>query len=275
MSSLSPAECRPSRLARKRCLLGVSSFLLLCAWVSAQDTQTTQPAADIPKVQNPQPAQKTSPNEATSPPQGPKQNSSPDGQISPLPGAKTPKISPIEPATNEPSQRQTEIAGRVVGKHGAPMADVSIEATNAITHERFSTLSSLDGRFSMTVPVGHYSISYSQKGFKVKTVEADATAAGATNLKLDIYEPSGQIKVHVSDAKGHGAVAIQVHVSKNDGDSYGGTTDNQGDYVQGALGGGTYTVAATAGVNPCKRITIDDGQRKAVHLKLSEPCRQN
>jgi hypothetical protein len=173
------------------------------------------------------------------------------------------------------AQTQTTILGRVMGKGGEVVSGVRLDATNTSTHQIFSTVSSSDGSFRFTVPVGHYSVHYSVEGFKTGTVETDAFVGESKFLNINIYGPeqNGQIRVHVNGPQGTPAAGVKISISSSIGDNYVGTTDAHGDYVQGALGGGTYKVIASAGANPCQNVKISDGQSKPVTLKLSDHCR--
>jgi hypothetical protein len=166
------------------------------------------------------------------------------------------------------AQTQTTIAGRVMGKGGEVVSGVRLDATNTSTHQTFSTVSSSDGSFRFTVPVGHYSVHYSVEGFKTGTVETDAFVGESKFLDINIYGPeqNGQIRVHVNGPQGTPAAGVKISISSS-------TTDAHGDYVQGALGGGTYKVIASAGANTCRNVKISDGQSKSVTLKVSDRCR--
>lgn len=261
----------------KRSMFAIGFWLLACVWVNAQATQKNQPDPTTSKQESIEPKQ-TVQSSQTGPAD---QIAQPKRSIPTNQGSQSDQY-PLDPTDglerpNLPIQGdQTQISGIVTDSSGAVVSGASVEATNKDTHQVFSTRSGADGNFTLEVPVGHYSIRYSMGGFKSGTTETDAQIGASTfvDLKLNVYGPeqNGQIRVHVDDAQGHGKSAIQVRVTSNNGDEHEGSTNDQGDYVQGGLGGGTYRIVATAGRNPCKKINIDDGQSKSVTLKLSETC---
>jgi hypothetical protein len=136
------------------------------------------------------------------------------------------------------------LQGRVTAKNGSPIGDVVVTATNDGTQQ--STFTDADGQYSMSLPVGKYTVTATAFGFETAT---------ATGLKVTPSRPAVQNLVltplpthRVSGTvSGAGQPIAGARVAIVGTPLPPATTDATGHYGFDSVPNGNYQVTASAG----------------------------
>jgi hypothetical protein len=151
------------------------------------------------------------------------------------------------------------ISGRVTNGEGTGLANISVQAYNAVTGASTPTVpTDANGDYLLSnLPSGNYRIFFSGVGYfsewynnKTSQPSADLVAVTAPDLTSGIdavLERSGGISGTVKNGQGVGIQNVWVHVHNADGYGlFGTSTDQNGRYALSSMGTGNYKVRFNA-----------------------------
>ncbi|HWA73183.1 MAG TPA: S8 family serine peptidase [Polyangiaceae bacterium] len=138
------------------------------------------------------------------------------------------------------------LSGLVVASAGgAPIAGARVTARMAGIPDR-STVSGVDGRYSLTVPVGTYAVTVNLFGYLDSTSTATVTEGATTDQGFSLTAaPSFTVTGHVSDSLGGALAGAQVKILGTPLSP--AVTDATGAYSFAAVPVGSYQISADAG----------------------------
>jgi hypothetical protein len=144
---------------------------------------------------------------------------------------------------------------------GNPLVGVQITADT-----RGPVYSQADGTFSITVPAGTYTLTFTKGGYQTKKVPVDCTAGDVTGLNV-VLMPVAVITGTVTDTttgKPISGVTVKADTA------YSTTTDTNGFYRLEVLGG-TYTLAFTKDgyTTYTRTLSVESGASYIVDVSLS------
>jgi hypothetical protein len=127
--------------------------------------------------------------------------------------------------------------------NGSPIAGASVHATGPFDR---TTITDASGNYSMTLPVGNYSVSAGFFGFLTQTASVTITEGQATTHNFPLQPaPSHAVSGHVRDSGGNALANAKVEILNTP--IAPATTDANGAYSFPSVPEGTYDVRASQG----------------------------
>ena len=173
--------------------------------------------------------------------------------------------------------QQGAITGTVIDQSGAVVSFARVTAINQETSEQHSTITASDGRFTVPVPFGKYTVKVEVRGFKtVENRGVNVAASQETHLQIVLFVGDGgsvlgQIKIKVKNEQNRPAPSVSITIAGANGAAQmSGATDQNGEYMYSDAPPGDYTITAKAaqGQRAEKQLHLKRRQSKEVLLTL-------
>ena len=153
------------------------------------------------------------------------------------------KLDALAAVTQSPRGPVGTLAGTVTNaSNGSPISGAQVQLTGPVNR---TATTGADGRYTVTVPVGNYSVTVSAFGFGTFNGSATVTQGATTTLNAPLTPvASHSVSGHVRNSDGAGIAGATVRI---DGTPIApATTDAAGAYSFASVPDGSYTATASA-----------------------------